>query len=76
MKKRKVYKIISNLPETIERLNDILNDQDIIMIDFMDGDQVLNIELTDEGMYTMLDIHGMEIDTVSKTHIERNEIKK
>ena len=76
MKKRKVYKIISNLPETIDRLNDILDDQQITMIDFMDGDQVLHINVTDEGMYTMLDIHGMEIDTVDKTHIERNEIKK
>lgn len=76
MSKKQFIKLLENLPETIDQVNDELDDQDIIMIDFMDGEQVLQINYIGEDQYKLMDEYGCDICTVDKDHILKNRIKQ
>jgi hypothetical protein len=75
MTKNQVTKLIEGLPSTLDQLNEVLDDQQIVMIDFMDGDQVLNIRLDGDDQYTMIDTYGCDLDTVDKEHLLQNSLK-
>ena len=74
--KKHMKKLIKRLPESIDEINDILDDEIVVMFDFMDGEQVFSlIQHGVPGLYKMIGMWGGEIDIVDKEHLLMNSIK-
>ena len=65
--------LLEQLPESIEKVSECLEDEEVVMIDFMDGERVIHLETKDD-MYVMFDRDGCDIDTVNLRHILRNSV--
>ena len=76
MKKKQFRKLLKGLPETIDKVYDVITDEEIIMIDFMDGERVVEIVLDEDtpNQYIMKDRWGEEIDSVDKEHLLMNNL--
>lgn len=59
----------------INTLIEDVNEEEIIMIDFMDGERVGYIE-RDGDNFVLFDVHGCEISVVDETHLMRNRTYK
>ena len=71
--KEEMTKLIEQLPATLAKVNEFLIDEEIIMIDFMDGEKVHEIEQAGDE-YDMLDEYGYSIDVVDINHLLRNSL--
>jgi len=71
--KQKFHDLLEQLPGSLEEVNDHLTEEEVVMIDFMDGERVCSLGVKDDK-YVMFDMHGCEINTVSHFHLLRNSL--
>jgi len=71
--KKQFRKLLNKLPSSINDVNEMLENEEVVWIEFMDGERITSIEIDDE-QYTMMDGCCMEIDTVNVDRLKRNSL--
>ena len=78
--KKQLRKLLNKLPSSIDEVNEFLENEEVIMIDFMDGERVTFLCVIEDTIqsenveYVMMDECCMEIDTVSIDRLKRNSL--